>query len=167
MVHFGEIIEVSDYSARVRDLETGAETDWLCVLYPLVGANRVHWPAPALGTRVGYVEQGETGGVILGGIYDARNASTGSDDAVTISLFGFDITITSTGIEAGATTEPAVKGNTLKTLVENFVTALNNHVHLFTTPSGPVLQPDPASRAAFSAFSSGMAGTLATKVKVE
>jgi len=53
MVHFGEIIEVSDYSARVRDLETGAETDWLCILYSLVGTNRVHWPPPALGTRVG------------------------------------------------------------------------------------------------------------------
>jgi len=164
MVHFGEIIEVSDYSARVRDLETGAETDWLCVLYPLVGTNRIHWPAPALGTRVGYVEQGETGGVILGGIYDAANESTGNADAVTISLFGFDVTIKSTGIEAGATTEPTVKGNALKTVITSFLNAIIAHTHATAgtgVPSVPVNVLD------FSNLLTQLDSFLATKVKVE
>lgn len=167
MLQFGEIIEVSESAARVRDLETGSETDWLVVLYPLTGTNRVHWPPPAVGTRVGYLEQGETGGCILGAFYDDANAATGTDDSVTIELFGFKITITSAGVEAGGTgTEKTAKAETLKTLLENFITALKAHTHA-TAGTGAPSVPDPVALAAFDTFSSGLPSTLASKVKVE
>jgi hypothetical protein len=169
MLQFGEIIEVSESAVRVRDLETGSETDWLVVMYPITGTNRVHWPPPAVGSRVGYIEQGETGGCVLGAFYDSANAATGSDDSVTVELFGFTITITSAGVEAGDTgTEPATKGNALKTLLENFITALKAHTHAgVTTGAGISAVPDAAAIAAFETFSAGLPSTLASKVKVE
>ena len=167
MLQFGEIIEVSESAARVRDLETGSETDWLVVLYPLAGTNRAHWPPPAVGTRVGYLEQGETGGCVLGAFYDDSNEATGSDDSVTLDLFGFKVTITSSGVEAGETaTEKTVKGETLKTLLENLVTAISLHTH--TSPSGETLPPTLTPPAdPWTEFVSGLPSTLASKVKVE
>lgn len=169
MLQFGEIIEVSESAARVRDLETGSETDWLVVLYPLTGTNRVHWPPPAVGTRVGYIEQGETSGCVLGAFYDASNEATGSNDSVTVELFGFKITITSSGVEAGDTgTEKTAKAETLKTLLENFITALKVHTHAgVTTGTGISAVPDAAAVAAFETFSAGLPSTLASKVKVQ
>lgn len=165
MLQFGEIIEVSGSSARVRDLETGSETDWLVVLYPLTGSDRVHWPPPRVGARVGYVEQGETSGCVLGAFYDASNEATGSDDSVTVELFGFKITITSSGVEAGETgTEPATKGNALKTLLTSFLNAIIAHTHP-TAPTGPVSVPTNA--ADFTDLLTQLDSFLASKVKVE
>lgn len=167
MLQFGEIIEVSESAARVRDLETGSETDWLVVLYPLTGTNRVHWPPPAIGARVGYLEQGETGGCILGAFYDASNEATGSDDSVTMELFGFKIMITSSGVEAGETTEPATKGNALKTLLESFLQAIALHTHTGVT-TGPGTSGPPSDSAYYDpGLTAQLPGTLASKVKVE
>lgn len=164
MLQFGEIIEVSESAARVRDLETGSETDWLVVLYPLAGTNRVHWPPPAVGARVGYLEQGETGGCVLGAFYDASNEATGSDDSVTVELFGFKVTITSSGVEAGETgTEPTTKGNALKSLLSDIITAITEHVH--ETPSGPSAVP--TDLVPWEAIELQLDTILASKVKVQ
>lgn len=165
-MNYGEIIEVSGYKARCRNLEDGSETDWMPVVYPLAGENRVHWPPPVVGARVVYLEYGDVSGAILGAFYDEQNEAPAAAETVTIELFGMTITITSAGVKAGGTTEPTIKGNTLKTALENFITALKSHTHA-TAGTGTPSPPDPAALLAFDAFTSALPGSLATKVQVE
>jgi len=162
-MNYGEIIEVSGFKARCRNLEDGSETDWMPVVYPIAGENRVHWPPPVLGARVVYLEYGDVSGAILGAFYDESNAAPSAAEAVTVELFGMAITITSAGIQAGGTTEPTIKGNTLKAALENFASAIVYHTH--PSPGGPTSAPTEVTP--YTDFIAALPGSLATKVQVE
>ena len=165
-MNYGEIIEVSGFKARCRNLEDQSETDWMPVVYPLAGENRVHWPPPVVGARVVYLEYGDVSGAILGAFYDEQNEAPTASETVTVELFGMTITITSAGVKAGGTTEPTIKGSTLKTALESFINALKIHTHA-TAGTGAPSPPDPAAVTAFESFSAGLSSSLATKVQVE